>query len=161
MLGSCADAVASAHSPPLPAHGSVVYLPCLYVAYHLATAKWTTINKCLGINAPFPDAKPLPACTAVIYLACTHRARHCSLTKRAYVLERFGVIWLVSASFARCIGLLWCLLFSFAFLVSWGFPHSCGASALGRSCLSLVPAVTCPSVVCKSPGSQIAATVPP
>ena len=70
------------------AHGSMVHSPCLQIAYHMASAKWTTINKCLRSNAPFPDAKLLSARTAVIYLACTHRACHWLLTKWAYVLSR-------------------------------------------------------------------------
>ena len=105
------------------AHGSVVYSSCLQIAFHIAAAKWTTINKCLlGRNAPVADAKLLSAHPAVVYWACTHPARYYPVTKWTYVSEQFGVSLLFSESFAGCIGLLRSVFFSFAFLVCLPFP---------------------------------------
>ena len=106
----------------IAAHASVVHLPCLQIAYHIASAKWTTISKCFGSNTPVADAKQLSARSAVIYLACPHPARHCPVTKWAYVSEHFAVSLLFSGSFAGCIGLLPSVFFFFAFLVCMRFP---------------------------------------
>ena len=73
----------------LAAHPSMIDLPCLDVAFHIALTMWTLVNKAFFLNNAVRHRKLAPTNCSMVYSPCFHVTGHIPLVNRANVIIRF------------------------------------------------------------------------